>query len=246
MGINLDHTRFAQACQAAALAEKAAGGIGTLGEGTLHRVLKRYFEPDEELHEARIGGYVADIARPDGIIEIQTGSFGRLRGKLECFLPLGPVTVAYPVAAIKRLRWIDMQTGELSEPRKSPKRGGLHEVLPELGNIREYLLHPNFRLCVLLLELEELRYLNGWGNGGKRGSHRCDRLPKALVDEQYFTTPADYRRLLPAGLPCPFRSTDLRAKTRWGGFKNSLALNALKAAGAVKIVGKKGNAFLYE
>lgn len=79
------------------MAEKGMGGIGTLGERTLHMVLKRYFEPDESLHEIRVGGFVADIVRPNGIIEIQTRDFSKLRRKLAAFLELGPVTVVYPV-----------------------------------------------------------------------------------------------------------------------------------------------------
>lgn len=35
------------------------------------------------------------------------------------------VTIVYPIPAIKRLVWIDAQTGELTSPRKSPKRGNL-------------------------------------------------------------------------------------------------------------------------
>lgn len=45
-------------------------GIGTLGEQTLHAVIKYLLEPDPSCHEKRIGSFVADIARADGIVEI--------------------------------------------------------------------------------------------------------------------------------------------------------------------------------
>ena len=65
--------------------------IGTLGEKTIHAVLKCYLEPNEEFHEKRIASYYADITREMNknkieIIEIQTRSFNALRKKLGCFL----------------------------------------------------------------------------------------------------------------------------------------------------------------
>ena len=50
-------------------------GIGTLGEKTLHAVLKHYFEPDSSFHEIRCGTFFADIFNAEGITEIQTRSF---------------------------------------------------------------------------------------------------------------------------------------------------------------------------
>lgn len=57
-------------------------GIGTLGEKTLHRVLKAYFQPDPSKCEVRVGPYVADALTGSGIVEIQTRSFYKLRPKL--------------------------------------------------------------------------------------------------------------------------------------------------------------------
>ena len=41
--------------------------------------------------------YVADIYKDGEIIEIQTRQFNRMRGKLQAFLPLYPVTIVYPI-----------------------------------------------------------------------------------------------------------------------------------------------------
>ena len=71
-------------------------GIGTLGEKTLHSVLKLYFEPDEDKHEVALDGYFADIYNQTGVIEIQTRQLNKLRDKLAVFLNHYPVTVLDP------------------------------------------------------------------------------------------------------------------------------------------------------
>ena len=83
--------------------------------------MKNYFEPYGENQEIRIGGYVADIVGENGVIEIQTRQFNKLLKKLEAFLDYCNVTVVYPIPAVKYVRWIDTETGELSEKHKSPK-----------------------------------------------------------------------------------------------------------------------------
>ena len=72
-------------------------GIGTLSEKTVHAVLKRYYAPDEDMHEIPIENYVADIYTGTEIIEIQTRQFNRMREKLDAFLRLYPVTIVYPI-----------------------------------------------------------------------------------------------------------------------------------------------------
>ena len=106
--------RFLAACDRIIHTEHIENGIGTLSEKTVHSVLKYYLEPDTSFHEVKTGRYVADIRTPDGIYEIQTRQFNKLRNKLEAFLPEYSVTVVYPIPHIKYLRWIDGQTGEIT------------------------------------------------------------------------------------------------------------------------------------
>ena len=56
----MDAQRFQEACRLITQ-DRARSGIGTLGEKTLHAVIKHYLEPDERCHEIRVGGYIADI-----------------------------------------------------------------------------------------------------------------------------------------------------------------------------------------
>ena len=49
--------------------------IGLLNESSLHASLKAYIEPDETKYEIQYNGYIVDILRDDGVVEIQTASY---------------------------------------------------------------------------------------------------------------------------------------------------------------------------
>lgn len=242
----MDTQRFEDACHAVIGCERERDGIGTLGEKTLHAVLKRYFEPCADCHEIKIGGFVADIVGENGIIEIQTAGFNRLRKKLTAFLDCTRVTVVYPIPQTKYLCWIDPATGAVTKKRKSPKTGSVFDGFYELYKIKPLLLHPHLRFCFVLLEMTEYRSLNGWSADKKKGSSRYDRVPSALCGEVYLQSAADYIALLPESLPKSFISKDFAKSTRLSLSRAQTALNVLYHAGAVRRVSKQGNAIVYE
>ena len=242
----MDIDVFEQACQRVRDGNQQSQGIGTLGEKTLHAVLKYCYEPQEENHETRIGGYVADIVGENGIIEIQTRGFDRLRKKLSAFLEVCDVTVVYPIAEIKWLCWIDPDTGAISSRRKSPRRGKPQDAFNELYKIRDFLGHPRLHLKIVLLELEEYRYQNGWGNNGKRGSVRCDRIPISYLGEVSVDRLNDYRIFLPEGLKSPFTTADFRKAAAIPPKATQNTVNLLYRLGLIQRVGKQGRCFLYE
>lgn len=241
----MDKTAFLLACQKVMEIERQTRGIGTLGEKTLHAVLKHYFDPCEDHHEIRVGSYVADIRNEKGIFEIQTRGFDRLRGKLDAFLPEGPVTVIYPVPAVKWLSWLE-EDGTSSPKRKSPKRGCAAEILLELYKLKPWLGREGLRFCVLLLELEEYRLKNGWSEDGKRGSTRYERLPVDLLEEVWLCSPGDYFALIPETLPEEFTVKDYAKALRFSPKRASTSVNVLFSLGVLKRVGKIGNAYLYQ
>jgi hypothetical protein len=221
------------------------GGIGTLGEKTLHSVLKLYMEPDTSRHEIRVAGFVADIVSGDRIVEIQTRSFNALRDKLARFLAQTEVTIVYPVAQTKWLLWIDEATGELTKRRKSPKIGMPYEVFYELYRIKSLLTHPNLTIAVLLLELEEYRFLNGWSRDKKKGSSRYDRIPIDIAEELFIRGPDGYGKLIPPSLSADFTVKAFKAASGLSLYASGQALNVLYSVGAVVRTGKKGNAYVY-
>ena len=241
----MDDERFLIACQAVMTPSRDTAGIGTLGEKTLHAVLKHWLSPDKSTHEVRVGRFVADILCEDGILEIQTRGFDKLRSKLAYFLTLGTVTVVYPLAHTKWLSWIDEETGEVSNKRRSPKTGTAYEVFYELYKIKSLLCHPNLRLRILLVDIEDYRRLNGWSKDKKRGSTRSERIPVALADDMRIDTPAQYAQLIPPALTEPFTSKDYAAAAKLPLHKAQTALNVLCAVGAVERAGKQGRLLSY-
>jgi len=221
-------------------------GIGSLGEKTLHAVLKHTFEPDASKHEIKIGGFFADIVNLNGITEVQTRSFNALRKRLAFFLENYIVTIVYPIAQRKWLVWIDPETGECTKRRKSPKTGKACEILDELYRIKPFLTHSNLRLRLVMLDIIEYRNLNGWNKDRKKGSSRFDRIPEDIHDEVEINDLEDYVKLIPDGLPKVFAVKDFFEKSGLSLKKAGTALNVLKYVSAVVQVGKNGRALLYE
>jgi hypothetical protein len=241
----MDKGRFSEACQFIIGQERKQNGIGTLGEKTLHAILKQYYEPYRENQEIKIGGYVADIVGENGIIEIQTRSFERLRKKLAAFLPVCPVTVVYPIPKNKWISWINLDTGEAGPKRKSPKIGSPQDAFFELYKIKTLLSHPNLSIHLLLLDLEEYRYLNGWSHDKKRGSSRCDRIPLCICEEVILSCPQDYALLLPQNLPDPFTVKDLQKTAKLSPRSAQCGIAVLRELGLITHIGKSGRAYLY-
>ncbi len=221
-------------------------GIGTLGEKTVHAILKNYYEPNEDNHEIPIENYVADIYSGGEIIEIQTRQFNRMRDKLATFLPLYPVTIIYPIPREKWLIWIDEESGELSQKRKSPKKGNAYTVFPELYKIKMFLKDPNLRLKLVLIDMEEYKLLNGWSNDKKKGSTRFDRIPLEIIEEIDITCPEDYMQFVPFQLDGPFTSRQFAKTARIPVSLAQVVLNILYHVGTVTKVGKEGKMILYD
>jgi len=226
--------------------EKQLHQIGTLGEKTLHAVVKHYIEPDDSKHEVKIGSFYADIVNEGAIVEIHTRSFNTLRKKLAEFMETSPVTVVYPLPNVKWILWIDEQTGEVTKKRKSPRKGVIYDAFYELYKIRPLIDHENFRLHIIFLDTEEYRYLDGWSKDKKKGSSRCDRIPVDVADEYFFNEKCDYLQFIPACLSAEFTTKDYKAAAKVNMRTSQTALNILHYMNVVKRTGKQGNLHVYE
>lgn len=220
--------------------------IGTLKEKTLHAVIKSYIEPDESKQEIKLGRYYVDILNDSGIIEVQTQNFNLLRKKLDAFLPEHTVTIAYPMIATKWLYWIDEETGEVSKKRKSPLKGSYYRCFAELYKIKQYLTNSNLRIRLMLIDMEEYRMLNGWSADKKKGSTRYDRVPLSVIEEYTVSAAEGFQKLIPPTLGETFTSKDFAREAKVTLRQTQCGLNILHHVGAVKRVGKKGNAYIYK
>lgn len=233
---------FFNACETAR-AYTGGMGIGTLNEKQLHCAIKFFIEPDSACHEVRIGRNVADVRNEHGIFEVKTRAFNAMRKKLAGFLKIDAVTIVHPIPAQKRIFKLDEKSGELSAPRKSPKRGTAFDVFPELYKLSELINSPNFRLLILLINMDEYRLVGG--RTGRKGYVRFDRLPVELVNAVYLTEPTDYLQLLPKELPQQFTTRDLSVSAHIPLPIAQTTLLVLKRLGAVSCTGKSGRLNLY-
>ncbi len=211
------------------------GGIGILREKTLHAALKLWLDGDIRHHEVTLPqGSVADIFDGERVTEIQTGSFSRLRPKLQKLLEHYDVTVVYPVIRNKQVTWIAPDTGEVLSSRRSPRTGRWTDAGKELIYIAGLLDHPRLTVGLVAVDVEEKRLADGWSTDGKRGAHRIDRLPTAVAATAVLRQAADYRHLLPAGLPDTFTAKEFGKLAHLQGRNLQGTLKVLLTTGVVR------------
>ena len=215
-------------------------------EKTLHAVIKKYFESDKAKHEVKIGNFIADIVIDNRIIEIQTREFNKLRNRLEFFLDKYKVTLVYPLTRHKWLIWIDPIAEEITKKRKSPRTGHIYDAIIELYKIKSFLNHQNMRLCIVFVDVEEYRFLDGWSGDKKKGSTRLNRVPVSVVEEINLDNTGDYSLFIPDTLPDQFTSKDYMMAAKVDKQTAQTALNILYYLAVVQRVGKQGNSFIYE
>ncbi len=240
-----DRERFFRAHTAVLGRDGGESGIGTLGEKTLHAILKYYLDENPLNHEQKVGGFFADVMRNGEIFEIQTRNLYLLRRKLEYLLPLHPVTVVHPIARERRVSFIDPESGELSPKRKSPKKGRITDAIPELYRLRPYLRHPNLKIRLILLDCDEYKKRSAEARAWRK-TERVERIPYELGEDILLASPSDYRIFLPSGLPPRFGSAELARALRIPRSLASTLLLLLTDLGLVLRVGRKGSAIVYE
>ena len=196
----MEEQRFQAALSKALLRGGESGSIGMLGEKTLHSALKFYYEPDEAKHEREFSGFLADILNDEGVIEVQTRGLYKLNRKLAEYSALVSVTVVHPVIRRRGIVYLDPETGELSKPRLSPKRGRTEDAFSELVHIRNELKLPGVRVVIPLIDAEEYRIKQGRATRYGRKPLKFELIPKALVGETELDRPGDWLALLPEEL----------------------------------------------
>jgi hypothetical protein len=221
--------------------------IGVLKEKPLHATLKWWLDDNPDHHEIPLPcGKVADIFDGTTVTEVQTANFSALRKKLEVLLPDYPVVVVHPVVRRKYLTWIHPDTGETTPARKSPRIGSFTDGGKQLIYLLPLLSHPNLTVRLVLIDAEEQRLADGWGNEGKRGSHRAVLLPISVEDTLDLRCPADYAALIPAGLPATFTAAQFGKAAKQQGRNLNGTLKVLLDRGVLTRTEKQGNAWIYE
>ena len=238
---------FNEACTRMREGDLPTQSIGVLKEKPLHATLKWWLDDNPAHHEIPLPeGKVADIYDGVTVTEVQTGSFSPLRKKLETLLDTYPVTVVHPVVRRKYLSWINSETGEITPARKSPRVGSFADGGKQLIYLLPLLSHPNLTIRLVLIDAEEQRLADGWGNEGKRGSHRAVLIPLTLEDTLTLRCPADYAALIPAALPERFTAQQFGKAAKMQGRNLHGTLKVLLDRGVITRTDKEGNAWIYE
>lgn len=218
--------------------------IGVLNEGALHAALKQWYQKEGDQVEVPVNGFVADLFRDGGLIEIQTRGFSAMRRKFDHLLDTHSIRLVHPIAAEKWILKLD-EDGQKVSRRRSPKRGIPADVCAELVSFPSLLSHPNFILELAMIEEEEVRRPDakkGWRRGGFVVAERrlVDVLGTVTLD-----SPAALLELLPSGLPTPFTTTDIGAGLGRSRHLAQEVAYCLRVSGAVETVGRDQRGILY-
>ncbi len=219
--------------------------IGTLRERSLHAHLKRLYTLPGDCVEEKVGGYWVDIRRGDDVIEIQTGSFGSMKRKLDKLLSELSVRIVHPVAVEKWITKIGADGETFLSRRKSPKRGSLYDLFDELVSFPQLVLHPRFSVEVVLVKEEEMRCEDGKGSWRRKGTSIKDHILLEVAGRTVFQGKRDFLQVLPTGWAGPSTNRELAKALKQPYFRVARMTYCLARMELLQTAGKRGNSLLY-
>ena len=215
-----------------------------LREGPLHAAVKALLiEPGARV-EVPLGGFVIDLVRADGeLVEIQTGGFGPLAGKLDALLDEHRMRIVHPIAAERRIVRVDGQ-GQIVGARRSPKRATAMAVFDKLVAFPSLLTHPNLTIEVLLLREDHVRSPQPRTTHGRTRDPGERRLVDVL-DRVVLRTADDVLALLPELPREPFTTREFAGAVRCSTLLAQRTLYCLRTIGITEPAGMRGRAPLH-
>ncbi len=244
--IYIEHDRFLEAWNKIVGKAHNDKGIGTLAEKSVHGVLKHFFEPNEDYHEVAMDGYFADIYSPQGVVEIQTRSFARLKDKLQVFLQYYPVTVVYPLADNTWVTRFNKSTGEVISKRKSPHHQNVYDAFYELYNIWEYIDNEGFSVKLVFMDVEEYRLSTRSRKVGRKRTDKYDKIPLGITKIITLECSKDYVQFVPYELIEEFTVAEFAKAAHISCDKASIVVNFLCKINVLVRAGKRGRAYIYK
>lgn len=221
--------------------------IGTLNEKSTHAFIKRYITEDKSCYEIQMYGYIADILKDGMIYEIQSKDFGRLRQKLDCYLANNrDVTIVYPVSTVRYLNWVDPSTDIVVERKRVYSGYNEHSVFKELYKIRNYLSDSHIHIRVISLEVEDYKYLDGYGPNGKNRATKIDKIPSKVIGDITFGVSGGYEKFIPSTLGETFTSDKYAKAIKSKLDITRVELLILTELGYLARVGKQDRRYIYK
>jgi len=214
-------------------------------ESSLHSTIKKWYFVEGDRLEAKVNGFIVDIARGDLLIEIQTANFSAIKPKLRCLLRDHKVRLVHPISREKWIVHKSMSSGETSGRRRSPKKGSLYDLFSELIRIPDLFSKGNLSIEVLMTEVEEIWCNDGKGSWRRKGASVKDRRLIRVFERVMFEDKADFLRVLPKDLPDPFSNRNLSESLRIPLSQSRKITYSLRKIGTITHAGRKGRQMLF-
>ena len=222
--------------------------IGTLNEKSVHSFIKEYIEPNKQYQEVKVDSFIADIKKANHIYEIQTQQFKKLLPKLKYYISNSyNTTIVYPVIQQKYINWINPDTQQIVERRKSSHKGVIQDIFKELYWIASYIENPLVELQIILIDAKEYKLLDGYRHNLKRKSTKIDKVPTTVKEIIKIKSVSDLEVFIPNTLKeKEFTSADYIKHTKCNKRWVSSGLKMLREYNIIRIVRKEGNKFVYK
>lgn len=221
--------------------------IGTLNEKGIHRQIKQLLEDDKTKQEVRICGYIADIVNDNGIFEIQSAHFDKLRDKLEVYLDNTnlDITIVYPIQSLKHILWMDPLTHSIISQSKSTKKPSPLDIFKELYKIIDIIDTTRIHFKLVLIQSEEYKLLDGYGPNRKNKATKLNNKLIKILSVIDLDSYKDLIKLLPSNLPLPFTTGDIYRLTKADSKAASLTCTVCNRLGLIKRGKRKGRYITY-
>lgn len=204
-------------------------------EHSLHDQLKRFYAGPNSSVEIVIDGFRVDAISHGWLIEIQQGPLVAIRKKVQTLVERYPLLVVKPVVVEKQIVNLSRRGGPVVSRRRSPKRGQPWDIFHDLVHMTKIFPHPNLRIDLAFVDIEEVRYPGPRRRWGHDGYRLADRRVLRLRETMALNTAGDLRRLLPE-VPEPFDSKDLTDILKIPRWVAQRIAYTLRQTGAVETV----------
>ena len=106
----------------------------------------------------------------------------------------------HPIAETKWVNFINAKSGEIERRQKSPLKGKITDIAPELYFIRDFIFSPRFSLVILMMEAEQYKK-NMQKDARRRPKYKkYELIPVSLLRAYVFKGVEDYRLFIPENL----------------------------------------------
>lgn len=217
--------------------------IGLLNEGHLHKALKDLYTEPGCRTEVRVGKYIVDVLSPNGIVEVQTGSFSSIRPKISGLLDGLDVKIVLP---IDRIRWLVRDVPNGVNRRKSPRQGQLVHAFNHLVYIANLIGHPKLTIEVCFTEEEHIRVYREHRYFRRRGWQTIERRLVCILEKYRIQSPGRLFDELVREHEPTFTVGDLSQLMQTSYRIAQQAAYCFRQSGVIQSIGKRGRAVLYE